>query len=59
VKLNRIHQFLVCLDDFNFFAEDVNMIKENTETVLDLSKDINLEIHVETSKNIFLFPNVD
>jgi hypothetical protein len=32
LELNRIHQFLVCPDDFNFLVEDINVIKKNTVT---------------------------
>jgi sorting nexin-29 len=57
LELNGTHQVLVYADDVNLLGDSVNNIKENSETLLEVSRDIGLEINAEKTKYMIMSCN--
>jgi hypothetical protein len=47
LKLNGTHQLLICADDINLLGYNTDTIKKNTETLIDASKEVGLEVNTE------------
>jgi hypothetical protein len=51
LKLNWTHQLLFDADDVNLFGDNIRYHKEkNTETQIDATKEIGLEVNAEKTK---------
>jgi hypothetical protein len=44
-------------DDMNLLRDNIDTIKKNTETLIDASKEVGLEINVEKTKYLLLSPH--
>jgi hypothetical protein len=54
LTLNRTHQLLAYADDVNLLRDNVDPMKKNTETLIDASKEVGLEINVKRAKYMLL-----
>jgi hypothetical protein len=52
--MNETHQRLVCAGGVNLLGENINIIKKNTEALLDDSKRVGLEVNAEKTKYMFM-----
>jgi hypothetical protein len=54
LKLNGTHQLLAYADDVNLLDDNIDDIKKNAETLIDATKEVDLEINVEKTKYMML-----
>jgi hypothetical protein len=54
LKLNGTHQLLAYADDVNLLGDTIDTVKKNTDTLIDASKEVGLEINVDKTKYLLL-----
>jgi hypothetical protein len=50
LKLNGTHQLLAYADDVNLLGDNIDTVNKNTQTLIDASKEVGLEVNVEKTK---------
>jgi hypothetical protein len=54
LKFDGTHQLLAYANDVNLLGDNIDTIKKNTETLIDGSKEVGLEINIEKSNCMLL-----
>jgi len=49
-----VHKLFGCADDINLLSDGINVIKQNTKTLLEASRDVGLEINAEKTKYMIM-----
>jgi hypothetical protein len=57
-ELNGIHQLLIYADDVNLLDENTNTIKKNNEAASDASKESGVEANAEKTKRMFMYHGI-
>jgi hypothetical protein len=55
LKLNRTHQLLAYAHDVNLLGDNIDIINKNTQTLIDASKEVGLEVNVEKTKYMLVY----
>jgi hypothetical protein len=50
LKLNGTHQLLAYSNDVNLLGDNIDTINKNTDTLIDASKEVGLEVNAEKTK---------
>jgi hypothetical protein len=48
------HQLLVYANDVNILCDSIDTVKKNTQTLIDASKEVGLEVYTEKTKYMLL-----
>jgi hypothetical protein len=54
LELNETHQLLAYADEVNLLGNSTNTVKENQKTLLEVSRDVGLEINAQKTKYMIM-----
>jgi hypothetical protein len=54
LELSGTHELLVYADDVNLLGDNIDTIKKDTQTIIDYSKEVVLEVNTEKTKYMLL-----
>jgi hypothetical protein len=52
--VNGTHRLLAYADDVNLLGDNIDTVRKNTETLIDASKEVGIEINVDKTKYMLL-----
>jgi hypothetical protein len=54
LKLNGTHQLQAHVDDMNLLGDNIDILKKNTEILIDASREVSLKVNTEKTKYMVL-----
>jgi hypothetical protein len=54
LKVNGTHHLLVYADDVNLLGDNIDTIEKNAETLIDVSKEVGIEVDAKKTNYMFL-----
>jgi hypothetical protein len=54
LKLSGTHQLIVYADDVNLLGDNIDTTKKNTQTIINASKKVGLEVNTEKTRYMLL-----
>jgi hypothetical protein len=54
LELNGTHQLSVYVDDINLLSNSINTVKQNTETLLEATRDVGPKINADKTKYMII-----
>jgi hypothetical protein len=54
LKLNGTHHLLAYADDVNLLGDNIDTTNKNTQTLIDASREVGLEVNVEKTKYVLV-----
>jgi hypothetical protein len=57
--LKGTHQLLIYADDVNLLGDSVNTVKEKVEALLEVRRDIGLEINADKTKYMIMYRHLN
>jgi hypothetical protein len=54
LELNGTNQLLICVDNINILGENINIVKKNTESLVQANSKVGLDVNAEQIKYMFV-----